>query len=78
MYLSHVEFMPENRFPIQEGSANNKPFNWRHVSFTFAILKDYCGRGAEEGWGSGDLPQEKFLRTTPSRRLENALLEHRV
>ena len=27
---------------------------------------------------SGGLPPEKFLRTTPSRTSENALLEHRV
>ena len=26
--------------------------NWRHVSLTFAIIKDYCERGMEEGWGS--------------------------
>ena len=28
--------------------------------------------------GSGDLPPEKFIRTTPFRTLENVLLEHRV
>ena len=52
--------------------------HWRHVKFTFAILKSYCGREIEERWGFGDLPPEKFLRTTLSRTSENALLLHRV
>ena len=52
--------------------------NWGRVIFTFAILKDYCGRGAEEGWRSGGLPPGKLVRTTPSTTLENVLLEHRV
>ena len=75
--------MPENGFsdlPIQYGSTN-KPsasLNSSCVSFAFALLKVYCGRGAEEKWGSEGLPPEKFLRTTPYRTSENALLEHRV
>ena len=52
--------------------------NWRRASFTSAILKDYCGTGAEEILGSGGLPSEKVLRTTPSRTSESDLLEHRV
>ena len=52
--------------------------NWRRISFTFAILKGNGGRGTEERWGSEGLLPEKFLRTTPSRKSENVLLEHRV
>ena len=52
--------------------------NWRRASFTFVILEDYCGREVEERWGLGGLPSERFVRTTPSRISENALLEHGV
>ena len=48
------------------------------MSFTFAIVKDYPGRGMEEKCGYGGLPPEKSLMTTPSRMLENVFLEHRV
>ena len=57
--------MPGNGFydlPIHEGGTDNKP------NVSFAMLKDYYRRGAEE----------KLLRTSPSRTWESALLEHRV
>ena len=68
MYSSHVEFMPENGFsdlPIHQGSISNKPSNFFEleaggVSFTFAILKTYCGRGVEERLGSASCIPEKF------------------
>ena len=52
--------------------------NWKHVSFTFAILKDYCGSGEERKWGSGDLLPENLMRIMPSKTSENALLIHKV
>ena len=79
MYFSHVEFMPENGFSdTKVVTSLVASLDWKHVSFTFAVLNSYCGREAEERWGSGGLPPETVLRTMPSRTSESALLEHRV
>ena len=53
--------------------ALTSSLNWMHVSLTFAIIKDYCergveeGRGSEEGWGlesksNASAPNESYSR----------------
>ena len=45
---------------IELATGSLASLNWGRVSFNFARLKDYCGRGAEERWGSKGLPPEKL------------------